>query len=75
VVTHRELVESVWEGRQDITSDCMRVFVFQIRQKIEKDPAKPLLLKTEPSVGYRLESPGHNVGIPSAMLTQALTAF
>jgi two-component system, OmpR family, KDP operon response regulator KdpE len=34
VVTRHELVESVWGGRHDITADCMRVFVFQIRHKI-----------------------------------------
>ena len=71
VVTHAELVESVWGGRRDITADCMRVFVFQIRHKIEEDPSKPQLLKTEPGVGYRLESPGRTVGIPSTILTQA----
>jgi len=57
VVTHQELIDSVWGGRQDITADCMRVFVFQIRHKIEEDPSKPRLLKTEPGVGYWVESP------------------
>jgi len=56
LVTHDELVESVWDGKR-IGMDCMRVFVFQIRQKIESDPSKPQLLKTEPGVGYRLEAP------------------
>ena len=73
VVTHRELIESVWDCRH-IGADCMRVFVFDIRRKIEENPSKPQLLKTEPGVGYRLESPGRTVGIPSTIITQALTA-
>ena len=74
VVTHRELIDSVWSGRDDITTDCMRVFVFQIRHKIEDDPSKPQLLKTEPGIGYRLESPGRAVGIPSTAFSHTLTA-
>jgi len=57
VVTHQELIDSVWVGREDITADLMRVFVFQIRHKIEEDPPKPQLLKTEAGVGYWVESP------------------
>jgi two-component system KDP operon response regulator KdpE len=63
VVTHQELLESVWGGRQNVTTDHMRVFVFDIRRKIEANPSKPQLLKTEPGVGYRLEAP---VGASSA---------
>jgi DNA-binding response OmpR family regulator len=74
VVTHRELTDSVWSGRDDITADCMRVFVFQIRHKIEDDPSKPQLLKTEPGVGYRLESPERILEAPSEFFRPALTA-
>ena len=72
VVTHGELAGSVWGGRGDITADCMRVFVFQIRRKIEKDPSKPRLLKTEPAVGYRLESPACHFQAPSTKLAHAV---
>jgi two-component system KDP operon response regulator KdpE len=72
VVTHHELVESVWDSRR-IAVDCMRVCAFQIRRKIEENPAVPQLLKTEPGVGYRLQSSGCFVGSPSKILTQTLT--
>lgn len=74
VVAHQQLVDVLWAGHEP-TKDCMRVFVYQIRRKIERDPSKPRLLKTEPGVGYRLESPNESVRSPSSLLLSSLTTF
>jgi two-component system KDP operon response regulator KdpE len=53
VVTHRHLLTAVWGPAHDEDVQYLRVFVGQLRQKIEPDPAAPTLLLTEPGVGYR----------------------
>jgi two-component system KDP operon response regulator KdpE len=53
VVTHRQLLTAVWGPAHEQDVQYLRVFVGQLRQKIEKDPAQPVLILTEPSVGYR----------------------
>jgi two-component system KDP operon response regulator KdpE len=53
VVTHRQLLTAVWGPAHDEDVQYLRVFVGQLRQKIEPDPATPALLLTEPGVGYR----------------------
>lgn len=52
-VTYGKLLTSVWgvEYRQEV--DYLRTFVRQLRKKIEKDPANPRYLLTDPCVGYR----------------------
>jgi two-component system KDP operon response regulator KdpE len=58
VITQRALLEGVWGRTYSDQSDSVRALVRQLRKKIEKDPAAPKYLKTEPWVGYRFE-PGH----------------
>jgi two-component system KDP operon response regulator KdpE len=53
VVTHRQLLTAVWGAAHAEDVQYLRVFVGQLRQKIEADPAQPRLILTEPSVGYR----------------------
>ncbi|HVI29960.1 response regulator transcription factor [Hansschlegelia sp.] len=53
VLTHRHLFRAVW-GQDDGDQTSLRVFVRQLRVKLEADPARPALLLTEPGVGYRL---------------------
>lgn len=53
VVTHRAILAAVWGGNSTEQTEYLRVFVGQLRKKIEKDPSKPLYLRTEPWVGYR----------------------
>lgn len=57
VLSHRELLQAVWGPDYGDQVDYLRVFVNQIRKKIETDPANPELLVTEPWVGYRLQLP------------------
>jgi two-component system, OmpR family, KDP operon response regulator KdpE len=52
-VTHRELLQAVWGPDYGDEPEYLRVFVNQIRKKIEANPAKPKYIVTEPWVGYR----------------------
>ena len=53
VVTHKQLLTAVWGPAHEHDVQYLRVFVGQIRQKIEPDPSAPALILTEPGVGYR----------------------
>ncbi|HWJ76148.1 MAG TPA: response regulator [Kaistia sp.] len=53
VVTHRTLLTAVWGPAHGEDLHYLRVFVGQLRQKIERDPAHPTIIRTEPGVGYR----------------------
>jgi two-component system KDP operon response regulator KdpE len=54
VVTHRQLLKDVWGPDSVYETHYLRVFMAQLRQKIEHDSARPRHLLTEPGVGYRL---------------------
>ncbi len=56
VLTHRQLLREVWGPGYADESHYLRVFVAQLRRKIEADPARPRYLITEPGVGYRLRT-------------------
>jgi two-component system KDP operon response regulator KdpE len=56
VLTHRHLLKEVWNTRDDNQTHYVRIFVHQLRQKIEQDSARPRYLLSEPGVGYRLKS-------------------
>jgi two-component system KDP operon response regulator KdpE len=53
VVTHRTLLTSVWGPAHGEDMQYLRVFIGQLRGKIERDPADPKIIRTEPGVGYR----------------------
>jgi len=54
VLTHHQLLKEVWGGVQGAQPHYLRVYMAQLRQKMEADPARPKHLITEPGVGYRL---------------------
>ena len=56
VVTHKTLLTSVWGPAHADDMHYLRVFIGQLRGKIERDPADPKVIRTEPGVGYRLVS-------------------
>ena len=56
VVTHRHLLTEVWGPADVDETHYVRVYVGQLRQKIEPDPARPRYIVTEPGVGYRLRT-------------------
>jgi two-component system KDP operon response regulator KdpE len=55
VISHRELLQAVWGPDYGDQVDYLRVFVNQLRKKIEPNPSSPVYLLTEPWVGYRLQ--------------------
>ena len=57
VVTHRKLLKEVWGEANVDDVQYLRVYVKQLRQKLEQDPTKPRLLTTALGVGYRLRAP------------------
>jgi two-component system KDP operon response regulator KdpE len=54
VVTHRQLLKEVWGPGSANETQYLRVYMAQLRHKIERDPTRPALLLTESGVGYRL---------------------
>ena len=56
IMTHRMLLEAVWGGTTGTDQHYAHVFVWQLRRKIEEDPAVPRHLLTEAGVGYRFVS-------------------
>src|SRR6266705_3684062 len=52
VMTHRALLRSVWGPEYGEETDYIRVYVRQLRLKIEKEPSQPKYIQTEPGVGY-----------------------
>ena len=56
MVTHRELLKTVWGPTYTKETHYLRIYVGQLRHKLERDPARPRWLQTEPGVGYRLMS-------------------
>lgn len=53
VITHRELLQQVWGPEYGDEREYLRVFISQVRKKIESDPVRPKFILTEPGVGYR----------------------
>ncbi len=57
VITHRQLLHSVWGPANVSDSQYLRVFIGQLRSKLEDTPAEPKLILTEPGIGYRFADP------------------
>jgi two-component system, OmpR family, KDP operon response regulator KdpE len=56
VLTHRQLLAKVWGPAHGEDTQYLRVFIGQLRQKLEADPSNPVVILTEPGVGYRISS-------------------
>lgn len=57
VLTHAQLLRAVWGPAHESQIDYLRVAIRALRQKLERDPARPELLLNEPAIGYRLAVP------------------
>jgi two-component system KDP operon response regulator KdpE len=57
VITHHNLLKSVWGQAHNNNTNYLRIFVHKLRQRIEGDPNQPKILLTELGVGYRLTDP------------------
>jgi two-component system, OmpR family, KDP operon response regulator KdpE len=55
VLTHRTLLTSIWGGESSEQTEYLRVFVGQLRKKVEPEPAAPRYILTEPWIGYRFD--------------------
>ncbi|HQZ97524.1 MAG TPA: response regulator transcription factor [Pyrinomonadaceae bacterium] len=58
VITHRAILTAIWGGNFTQQTEYLRVFVGQLRKKLEKDPSQPRYIRTEPWVGYRFNPHG-----------------
>ena len=57
VVTHKQILNAVWGPAHERDTQYLRVYIGQLRQKIEHDQAEPALVLTEPGIGYRIAEP------------------
>ena len=55
VLTHHKLMGAIWGGNYTEQTEYLRVFIGQLRKKIEADPANPKYILTEPWIGYRFQ--------------------
>jgi two-component system KDP operon response regulator KdpE len=53
LVSQRQLLQEVWGPRYETETNYLRVYVAQLRRKLEREPARPRHLLTEPGIGYR----------------------
>ncbi len=54
IVTHDQLLRELWGPEAEPDESYLRVYVLQLRRKLEDDPSRPKLILTEPGIGYRL---------------------
>ena len=62
ILTHRQILREIWGPKSEEHRQYLRVYVTHLRQKIEEDPSKPELIKTEPGIGYRFAAAGNPTG-------------
>jgi len=57
LLTHKYLMQQVWGEAYSDDNQYLRIYIAQLRQKLEKDPARDQFIINEPGIGYRLEAP------------------
>ena len=62
LVTRKDLLAGIWGAEHVNDSGYLRLYVSQLRKKIEDDPSRPKYLKTEQGMGYRLDLPSAGGG-------------
>jgi len=55
MLTHKEILKQVWGSAHGADTTYLRVYIGQIREKIEENTATPIFITTEPGIGYRME--------------------
>jgi two-component system KDP operon response regulator KdpE len=55
VLTHKSILQAIWGSNSTNQNEYLRVFVGQLRKKIERNPASPQYIRTEPWIGYRFD--------------------
>ena len=64
LLTHRQLLTEVWGAGYDTAGGNLRVYMAQLRRKLEADPARPRHLLTDPGMGYRFQPPSPDLAQP-----------
>ncbi len=64
MLTHRQLLREIWGPAHSEDMQYLRVYIGQIREKLEENPASPKFIITEPGIGYRMETIA--VSVPEA---------
>jgi len=59
-LTHRQIFDAAWQRPFGNPQQYLRVHLTSLRRKIEPDPSSPVLIVTDPGVGYRFEFPEHS---------------
>lgn len=62
VITHQMLLQRVWGPASEDATNYLRVYINQLRRKIEPQPGRPQYILTEPGVGYRFRLPDQELG-------------
>jgi two-component system, OmpR family, KDP operon response regulator KdpE len=62
LLSHRQLLQEVWGPGYDNAGGNLRLYMAQLRRKLEPDPARPRWLITEPGMGYRYQPPAASAG-------------
>jgi two-component system KDP operon response regulator KdpE len=57
VLTHKQILAAVWGAAHTEDTQYLRVYIGQLRQKIEEHPNDPIVILTEPGIGYRIGEP------------------
>jgi len=57
LLTHKYLMQQVWGDAYGEDNQYLRIYIAQLRQKLEKDPARDQFIINEPGIGYRLDEP------------------
>ncbi|MBL8021974.1 MAG: response regulator transcription factor [Leptospirales bacterium] len=57
VLSHQQIIREIWGESAGNESGALRVHINQLRQKLEVNPSQPVLIRTEPGVGYRIADP------------------
>jgi two-component system KDP operon response regulator KdpE len=55
MLTHKQILNEVWGAAHSEDTQYLRVYVGQVREKLEPNPSSPQMIVTEPGVGYRME--------------------
>lgn len=63
MLTHKEILRAVWGAAHSDDTTYLRVYIGQIREKIEANPTRPTFITTEAGIGYRMEVLPHTVSM------------
>ena len=75
LVTQRQLLQEVWGPQYESESNYLRVYIAQLRRKLEPEPSRPRYLLTEPGMGYRFQALSPQVGKMTYFLASRLTTL